>query len=205
MPDPQPQMVAVQIKQKMTKRQVFIWFLRFLKALVVIALVVDIAAYVLMIVGAILGDSLDLDDRVFIILASLGYVLVCLSILIGEFEPEWFISNMKVFHFWGFRGGALAWQGIQTIYSVTQLATSLADVANDRVDVTKIIGQVCGYSLIGIGLFYILLSAFCIRDLLKLDLPYEWRGDEPVLAEHQASLLVMAENGEVKGDAVELR
>lgn len=187
-------MVTVIIKQSMTKRQLFIWFLRVLKGLIVIALLFDIAAYVLIVVGAIMGESLDLDDRVFVILASLGYMMVCVCLLIGEFGPEWFITNMRVFHYWGFRGCALAWQGIQTIYSVKQLAASLAGAMNDRVDITKLLGEICGYILIGIGLLYLFMSAICLRDVLKLDLPYEWRGDEPILEGGQASLLVpMAE------------
>lgn len=177
------------IKKSMTKRQVFIWFLRVLKVLLIIALLVDIAAYVLIIVGGVLGDSLDLDERIFIVLAALGYLLVCVSLVIAEIGPEWFLNNMRIFHFWGFRGGALAWQGIQTIYSATQLASSLASAANTRLDVTKALGTICGYSLIGIGLLYILLSALCLRDLLKLDLPYDHR-DGPNLENREASLMI---------------
>eukprot|EP00758_Cryptobia_borreli_P014003 Tbor_TRINITY_DN5885_c5_g5::TRINITY_DN5885_c5_g5_i1::g.6786::m.6786 len=179
----------VERKQRISLRMAFLYFVRFLKVIVCAALLLDMAAYCLIITGSILGDTLDTLTRVFIVIASFGYICISVLLIIAEIGPVWFIEKMKVFDFWGIRGLMIAWQGVQTIYSVTQLAASLHATdaeSSKRIDVTKKLGEICGWFLISTGLLYIAFSACWLRSIAELDKPVD---DTDIVISNQAVLL----------------
>ena len=172
------QEISVVHKKELTVRQLFIYILRFLKFLVVLSLLADIAAFMLVLVGGILADQQPNMERAFTVLSSVGFTIICVMLIIAEFGPEWFISRMRPFHYWGIRGGCLAWQGVMTISSVQTLSAAVAaQIDPKQNDAMLLMGQICGWFLISIGLLYVLFSALCLRSVGELDRVEEPMGD----------------------------
>ena len=118
-------------------------------------------------------------------LTSIGFTIICVILIIAEFGPEWFLTRLRPFYYWGIRGGCLAWQGVMTISSVQTLSSAVAaQIDPTQNDAMLLMGQICGWFLISIGMLYILFSALCLRSIGELD-----RKEEP-LGDNNKELLV---------------
>lgn len=183
--------VTVVVRKELTVRQLFIYILRFLKGLVVLSLVADVAAFMLVLVAGVQADQQPNMERAFTVLSSVGFIIICCILVVAEFGPEWFVSRLRPFHYWGVRGGCLVWQGIMTISSVQTLSAAVAGQVNsDQNDAMLLLGKICGWFLIAIGLLYVMFSAMCLRSIGELD-----RNEEPVDSNKEL-LIVSPREGE---------
>jgi len=132
-------------------------------------LLVTCVAFILTIKTAIQASSDDLSwlDKTFVFLANTGLIVIVVLLILAEFEPQWFVKLVYLLHFWVGRGLGQAWIGIQAINTTKQLAHAVGDQTGINTEVVSIVGQVCGWTNIGIGIIYMLLSILCLRGLEK--------------------------------------
>jgi hypothetical protein len=148
-------------------KAIFVWFLRVLKGVAALTLVLNIASCGLIAKGGIDSPTLDNYNKSFVVLAQFGYIIISCLLILAEVELKWFMKMMNLLHFWGGRGLALGWVGIEAINSVSQLGAAVAGTVN--VNVAETIGEVVGWTLIGIGITYLLMSVLCLKSLVGVD------------------------------------
>jgi hypothetical protein len=151
------------------KLRYFQFFLRFLKVLSVLTLLLNIAACCMIMKGTAESSEKDLE-KAFSFLAQSGFIVICILLVLAEFEPKWFIRVLYLFHYWLGRGFGLLWMGVQCINSGNQAANAITDTAPSiSPDTLKVIGQVVGWTLISVGLIYVMMSLLCLRSMLGVD------------------------------------
>ena len=148
-----------------TKQKVFIYFLRIMKLFTVLSLLLTIVSDCLTMKSAS-ESSLATLDKAFIVMAQAGYILMCVLLILSEFDPKWFQKQVQLLHFWAPRGVGLIWIGVQTIYSTAAVQHTSAEISANTVET---IGTVVGWILISIGGFYIVMSFLCLKKLVGID------------------------------------
>lgn len=148
---------------------IFIWFLRTLKVIAILSLLLNIVAFCLVMKNAIEAHNLDNLDKAFVVLSQSGFSIFSIICIIAEFEPIWFIRFVYLLHYWAGRGGCLIWMGVQTVYSVKQLVAAVKENADVDTRSMNIIGQVVGWTLISVGFLYVLMSLLCLRKITGVD------------------------------------
>lgn len=145
-------------------RKVFPWFLRFLRLIVVLALLLDGCSCGLVAKGSVDSNTLDDLSKAFGVLAQAGFMIIVIILLLAEFGLQWFIRVFYLFHFWAGRGLALGWLGIQAINSVEQLQAVMTTTQStiDPHDV-EIMGNVVGWTLISCGFLYVMMGMMCLQ------------------------------------------
>ena len=125
------------------KTKVFVWFLRIIKVISILALLLAAVSYCLQMKSAVTSDMNDFD-KAFSFLSTMGYVVLCLIMVIAELELEAITKRVPVFKFWIVRGFALCWLGVQTIHSAEQLASAISTtVSEGEADTFTTVSQVC--------------------------------------------------------------
>lgn len=147
-------------------KKIFPYFLRFLRLLVVLALLLDGCACGLVAKGSVDSNSLDNQGRAFGVLAQAGFMVIVLLLIFAEFGFQWFIRVFYLFHFWTGRGLSLGWLGIQAINSVEQLQTVMS-TTQSTIDpnAVNIVGNVVGWTLISCGFLYVVMSFLCLQSM----------------------------------------
>lgn len=151
------------------KTKVFVWFLRIIKVISILALLVAAVSYCLQMKASVTSE-LNEFDKAFSCMSSLGYVILCLIMVITELELEIVITRVPVLKFWVVRGLALCWLGVQTIHSAEQLASAIsATVSKGETEKFTLASQVCGWTLIGVACLYVLMTITCMHRIFGLD------------------------------------
>lgn len=148
-------------------KTVFIYFTRFLKVVIVLALVAYGAACGLIAKNSVESKTLDNQGKAFAVLAQAGYMSFCILLILAEFGFAWFEKGLYVFHFWVGRGLFLGWLGIQAINQGEQIVTVVAgEQATINPGDIQTMTQAIGYTMISSGLLYIVMSTFCLQKLV---------------------------------------
>jgi len=153
-----------------TVARVFVYFLRFLKVIAVLALLLDVVSYCLSMKGAVQSKRMSDYSKGFYVLSSIGFCLIAIFQVVGEFEPSWFTARARLMKYWAVRGFLIGWQGIQTISTAEVVGASVTDVNKDDF---QIFADVIGWTLIVIGGLYILMATLCLKKLCGLKNPDE--------------------------------
>lgn len=151
------------------KLKYFQYFLRFLKVLSVLTLLLNIAACCMIMKGTAESSEKDLE-KAFSFLAQAGFIVICILLVLAEFEPQWFIKVLYLFHYWAGRGLGLTWMGVQCMNSGNQAANAItATDPSISASTLRTIGQVVGWTLISVGLVYVMMALLCLRSMLGVD------------------------------------
>ena len=151
------------------KTKVFVWFLRIIKVISILALLLAAVSYCLQMKSAVTSDMNDFD-KAFSFLSTMGYVVLCLIMVIAELELEAITKRVPVLKFWIVRGFALCWLGVQTIHSAEQLASAISTtVSEGEADTFTTVSQVCGWTLIGVAILYVFMTLTCMHKIFGLD------------------------------------
>ena len=101
--------------------------------------------------------------------SPLGFAFIAVALMIAEFQPMWFIKRIMVLHFWGARGVGQIWMGIQIINAVRTLGSAVGAETGGDSDALITLCVVSGWMIISVGLIMGVMSAFCVRGLVKLE------------------------------------
>ena len=153
-------------EEKSGGQTAFIFFLRFLKVFSVLACLFNIVAYILTIKSGIEAVNLDGLEKTFLFLANTGFIILCIALIISEFEPKVFMQFVMVLHYWAGRGFAMMWMGIQTINGAKQLGATFKANGINGGGTIETVGVVAGWILISVGLLYVIMSVLCLRKCL---------------------------------------
>lgn len=173
----------------------FKWWCKLLRVLSVLALLFNVSCYiVLIVVGTKKEVDIPVMEKIFLVLAALGFTFLSLVFAVAELELKPFLQKVYVLHFWTARGFGIAWLGVALMKDTAVLATALSVVnANNNKDPNatqkpdeslrsfmEVFGKVIAWVEIAVGFIYVIQSAFCLRRLL----------DEPDLTQDlQVSLI----------------
>ena len=151
------------------KLKYFQYFLRFLKVLSVLTLLLNIAACCMIMKGTVESSVSNLEKS-FSFLAQAGFIVICILLVLAEFEPKWFVRVLYLFHYWVGRGLGLVWMGVECINSGNQAANAITDTTPSiSPETLRVIGAVVGWVLISVGLIYVMMSVLCLRSMLGVD------------------------------------
>lgn len=160
---------TVEVKTIRTAKDYFQYFMYFLRGLIVIMLALNIAAFAIVIKIGITATNLDGLEKAFIVMSNVGFALIAVALMIAEFQPIWFIKRIIVLHFWGARGIGQIWMGIQIINAVRTLGTAVGAATGGDSNALITFCTVSGWMIISVGLLMGVMSAFCVRGLVKLE------------------------------------
>jgi hypothetical protein len=135
---------------------------------VALCLISNIVAYCLVIKVAVTADDMKLDRRIFLFLSNVGFCIICIALVIAEFEPMWLISRASFLHYWFCRGFCYGWQGIQTEASTGELGSAVDAETQAGRNAMVTYAEVVGYILISVGLLYMIMSVACLRRIANL-------------------------------------
>lgn len=147
-------------------KTVFVYFVRVIKVIAVLTLLLYGAALGMLARSAV--DSITLDDqgKAFAVLSYAGYMLFVVILVIAEFGFKWFERGVHVLHFWAGRGVLLGWLGIQSNNQGEQMVAVVAGAQSTiNPNTLRTLNEVVGWSLISIGVLYILMSVMCLQKL----------------------------------------
>lgn len=160
---------TVEIKTIRTAKDYFQYFMYFLRGLTCLMLALNIAAFCIVIKIGITASNLDGLEKAFIFLSMVGFILVCIGLMIAEYQAVWFVKRCLFLHFWGGRGLAQVWIGIQVQTQIRMMGTAIAIETGGDSKALVTFCEVVAWMIISAGLVMILLSAFCVRGLVKLE------------------------------------
>lgn len=147
-------------------KQVYIYFVRLIKVFAVLTLLLYGAALGMLCRNAIDSVSLDNQGKAFAVLSYTGYIAFVIALIIAEFGFKWFERGVYILHFWTGRGILLGWLGIQSNNQGQQMVAVVAGAQSAiNPNTLNTISEVVGWSLISIGLLYVLMSFMCLQRL----------------------------------------
>lgn len=162
-----------------------IWFVRVLKGLAVLSLLLNMVAYCISIAFGVQLDELDNLEKAFLVLSNAGYIFFCILLIIAEFEPLWFIKRAYIFHYWFGRGFCHIWMGVVTISTAKTLAAAVRHSTDSlSPEFLTTFAQVVGWILISVGALFCIMSVLCIRKITGEDDDLE----EKLLRDSEAEL-----------------
>ena len=160
---------TVEVKTIRTAKDYFQYFMYFLRGLIVLMLALNIAAFAIVIKIGVTASNLDGLEKAFIVMSNIGFAFIAVALMIAEFQPMWFIKRIMVLHFWGARGVGQIWMGIQIINAVRTLGSAVGAETGGDSDALITLCVVSGWMIISVGLIMGVMSAFCVRGLVKLE------------------------------------
>lgn len=160
---------TVEVKTIRTAKDYFQYFMYFLRGLICLMLALNIAAFCIVIKIGVTATNLDGLEKAFIVLSMVGFILICIGLMIAEVQAVWFVKRIIFLHYWGGRGIAQVWIGIQVQSVVRTMGTAVAIETGGDSKALITFCEVVAWMIISSGLILCLLSAFCVRGLVKLE------------------------------------
>ena len=160
---------TVEVKKIRTAKDYFQYFMYFLRGLIVIMLALNIAAFGIVIKIGLTASNIDGLEKAFIVMSNVGFSFIAVALMIAEFQPIWFVKRIIVLHYWGARGIGQIWMGIQIIAAVRTLGSAVGAETGGDSDALITFCTVTGWMIISVGLIMGVMSAFCVRGLVKLE------------------------------------
>lgn len=160
---------TVEIKTIRTAKDYFQYFMYFLRGLTCLMLALNIAAFCIVIKIGVTASNLDGIEKAFIVLSMIGFIVVCVGLMIAEYQAVWFVKRIIFLHYWGGRGIAQVWIGIQVQNQIRTMGSAVAAETGGDSKALTTFCEVVAWMLISAGLLMMLMSAFCVRGLVKLE------------------------------------
>ena len=160
---------TVEVTIKKTAKDYFQYFMYFLRGLTMLMLAMNVAAFCIVIKIGVAASNLDALEKAFIVLSNAGFCIFCVVLVIAETQSMWFIKRITLLHFWGARGFLQSWMGIQIIAAVKTIGYAVAaDTGGDSKALVTFC-LVAGWMILSAGLLLMVMSALCIRSIVKLE------------------------------------
>jgi hypothetical protein len=157
---------SILVTNMVDAKLVYIYFVRVVKVIAVLTLLLYGAALGMLCRNAIDSVTLDNQGKAFAVLSYTGYIVFVIALIIAEFGLAWFERGVYILHFWTGRGILLGWLGIQSNNQGEQMVAVVAGAQSAiNPSTLKTISEVVGWSLISIGLLYVLMSFLCLQRL----------------------------------------
>lgn len=151
-----------------TWKDYFQYWIYFLRVFTILTLIMNLVAYAVVIKIGVTSDFNDVLQKTFIVLQNVGFGLFVICLIIAEFQPVWFVKRVMILHYWAGRGFGQAFMGVQLIASAANAGAAVAHDTGGNSKALQTFAEVSGWILFSIGLVMIIMSALCLRDIVKL-------------------------------------